>query len=135
MADFAKAGEWLAFAEMDLNSAKYLLGMRPVPTEIICYHCQQSAEKCLKGLLVLNEIQYPKIHDLVELCRLCEPFVSDNNILRVTCLPLNVYGIQPRYPIHVEITEQQMKAALANAKTLLELLRPLFKENEPDAER
>ena len=29
--------EWLEFAAMDLDSAQFLLGMRPVPVEIICY--------------------------------------------------------------------------------------------------
>ena len=33
--------EWLEFAAMDLDSAQFLLGMRPVPVEIICYHCEQ----------------------------------------------------------------------------------------------
>lgn len=41
--------EWLEFAAMDLDSAQFLLGMRPVPVEIICYHCEQAAEKLLKA--------------------------------------------------------------------------------------
>jgi HEPN domain-containing protein len=63
--------EWLGFAEMDLSSAEFLTGKRPLPLEIICFHCQQSAEKCLKGLLVINTIQPPKTHDLRELYNLC----------------------------------------------------------------
>ena len=39
------SSEWLDLAEMDLGAAEYLLGMRPVPVEIICYHCEQAAEK------------------------------------------------------------------------------------------
>jgi hypothetical protein len=31
------AREWLVFAEMDVNSAGYLINMRPRPDEIICY--------------------------------------------------------------------------------------------------
>jgi HEPN domain-containing protein len=58
------AKEWLSYAEMDLSSAEFLLGKRPLPLEIICYHCQQSAEKCLKGLLVLKNQMPPKTHDL-----------------------------------------------------------------------
>ena len=45
------SSEWLDLAEMDLGAAEYLLGMRPVPVEIICYHCEQAAEKMLKGTL------------------------------------------------------------------------------------
>ena len=44
MDNLARAQEWQRLAEMDLVSAEYLMGMRPVPVEIICYHCQQSAK-------------------------------------------------------------------------------------------
>ncbi|MCD4692773.1 MAG: HEPN domain-containing protein [Calditrichales bacterium] len=39
------ANEWFEIANMDLSSASFLKNMQPVPIEIICYHCQQSAEK------------------------------------------------------------------------------------------
>ncbi len=55
--------EWQRLAEMDLNSAEYLLNMCPTPLEIICYHCQQAAEKYLKGYLVFHGMNPPKIHD------------------------------------------------------------------------
>ncbi len=42
------AKEWFKIAESDLSSAAFLQKMRPTPVEIICYHCQQSAEKYLK---------------------------------------------------------------------------------------
>ena len=48
------AHEWFRYAAQDLSSANYLRGMQPVPLEIICYHCQQSIEKYLKGFICLN---------------------------------------------------------------------------------
>lgn len=60
----AEAREWQRLASMDLNAAEHLLNMRPTPYEIICFHCQQSAEKYLKGYLVIHDITPPKIHDL-----------------------------------------------------------------------
>ncbi|WP_282433370.1 HEPN domain-containing protein [Desulfosporosinus sp. FKA] len=42
-------------AETGLQSALFLLNMHPAPLEIICYHCQQSAEKYLKGYIALND--------------------------------------------------------------------------------
>ena len=48
------AQEWFMFATNDLKSAEFLLNMKPLPLEIICYHCQQSAEKYLKGYIALN---------------------------------------------------------------------------------
>lgn len=49
MDSIAQAQERIRFAKMDLDSAKYLLNMHPTPVEVICYHCQQSTEKYLKG--------------------------------------------------------------------------------------
>jgi hypothetical protein len=43
--------EWFLIADADLGSAGFLQNMKPIPIEIICYHCQQSAEKFLKGFL------------------------------------------------------------------------------------
>lgn len=63
--------EWLDLAQIDLASAEYLLGMRPLPIEIICYHCEQATEKLLKGILVYCGVDAPKTHDLVQLCKLC----------------------------------------------------------------
>ena len=37
--------EWLRFANMDLDAAKFSFKtMPPAPLEIICFHCQQAAE-------------------------------------------------------------------------------------------
>jgi HEPN domain-containing protein len=65
--------EWFTFADMDLDSAEYLQGMQPQPLEIICYHCQQSSEKYLKGYLIyIGVIEPPKTHDLDDLCKMCK---------------------------------------------------------------
>lgn len=38
--------EWIHFADMDVLSANYLNKIAyPKPMEIICFHCQQAAEK------------------------------------------------------------------------------------------
>jgi HEPN domain-containing protein len=73
------AKEWFAYAEIDLASAEFLLKMYPLPIAIICYHCQQSAEKCLKGLLALKDQIPPKTHDLPLLIDACKCYFSDNN--------------------------------------------------------
>ena len=65
------AKEWFRIAEMDINSAKHLQQMNPVPIEIICYHCQQSSEKFLKGFLAYNNHEVIKTYDLIVLNNLC----------------------------------------------------------------
>ena len=56
--------EWFEFAKRDLESAKFLMNMHPRPIEIICYHCEQSAEKYLKGYLIKAGNKIERTHDL-----------------------------------------------------------------------
>jgi HEPN domain-containing protein len=120
------AKEWFSFAEMDLSSAEFLLAKWPVPVAIICYHCQQSAEKCLKGLLVLKNQIPPKTHDLSLLMDLCKCFFPKIMSIAVQCTALNLYSSQPRYPREMLITEQGMKAAIENAKVVYAFVEPLI---------
>ena len=46
------AKEWFTYAERDFLTAEHLAKtLYPIPIEIVCYHCQQSAEKFLKGFI------------------------------------------------------------------------------------
>ena len=117
--EFEYVAEWFKFAGMDLASAEYLLGMQPQPYEIICYHCQQSAEKYLKGYLIYNGvIEPPKIHNLDDLCELCSDFDERFHEIGGACNVLTVYGIQPRYPNEIEILESDMQKALECARQI-----------------
>ena len=102
------SSEWLDLAEMDLGAAEYLLGMRPVPVEIICYHCEQAAEKMLKGTLAQFGMEPPKTHDLIQLCKLC--------------MELTPYGVQVRYPSHMELDESDMNCALRECRKIREFV-------------
>jgi HEPN domain-containing protein len=56
----AVAHEWTAKADNDLRSVEYLLKMENCPTDTICFHAQQSVEKCLKALLVAQGTGFKK---------------------------------------------------------------------------
>jgi HEPN domain-containing protein len=62
---------WFEFADMDLYAATVLSKSYPLPIEIVCFHCQQAAEKYLKAFLTANGIMPPKIHELPLLCSKC----------------------------------------------------------------
>lgn len=113
---------------MDLKSAEYLLSMHPVPVEVICYHCQQAAEKYLKGYLVLNGMNPPKIHDLDELCKHCLELSNIFNNIADQCSDLTAYGVQPRYPMEPMLEEQDMQQALNSAKTVRDLILKIAPE-------
>lgn len=61
----AVAQEWIAKAEDDLLNATHTptLGAR-CPTDTVCLHAQQCAEKYLRALLSLRVIDFARTHDL-----------------------------------------------------------------------
>ena len=62
------ADEWVEKAEADYKAAAALNRRRKEPLpDIVCYHCQQSAEKYLKAYLIAQSMPPPHIHDLVQL--------------------------------------------------------------------
>lgn len=115
--------EWFAYAKHDLDSANFLLSMKPVPIEIICFHCQQAAEKAIKTFMVAKNITIIKTHDLgilLEKCSTIEP--SFKNIL-VECSRLTDYAVQQRYPFSIEIEENDMRLALHDAQSILDFIQ------------
>jgi HEPN domain-containing protein len=135
MDSLTRAQEWQRFAEMDLSSAEYLLNMHPVPIEIICYHCQQSAEEYLKGYLVLHGVNPPKIHDLDELCKLCMQWSDTFEEIADQCSDLTVYGVQPRYPMELTLEKSDMQQALSSAKAIRSFVLTLIPEILPEAQK
>ena len=107
---------WVEKAENDLRNAEYVLGMEhDCPTDTVCFHCQQCAEKYLKALLVSRGIAFPKTHDLVVLVNLLGKDAGlDLNIADVQ--PLNRYSVEARYPGDwdpIDMPEAQEAARMA----------------------
>ncbi len=116
------AQEWFDIAEKDLSSAKYLRNMNPIPIEIICYHCQQSAENLLKGFLALNGHEIIKTHDLILLNKLCQEYDEEFKLIEEECLRLTDYGINIRYPYPMDLNESDMKLAIKDAEKIKEFI-------------
>ncbi len=63
--------QWVEKAEHDLRNAEHVLTLtEDCPTDTVCFHCHQCAEKYLKALLVAHGIAFPRTHDLVVLFNL-----------------------------------------------------------------
>lgn len=112
--------EWLAYAKTDLEAAQFLLAMRPKPLEIICYHCQQSAEKALKALFVKNNKPIKKTHDLLLLLQDAKNFI-DAAAMKIDCAELTNYSIVTRYPYSFgdSIDDSRTNKAIASAERIL----------------
>lgn len=113
---------WCDFAKDDLITAKYLLGLHPLKLEIICYHCQQSAEKILKGFLIDKNTDPPKTHDLRLLRRMCGKIADGFDEIEESCIRLTAYGVQPRYPMEIDLTESDMRQAIEDADHIMSFI-------------
>ena len=120
---------WLAFARTDFESAKYLMGapFHPRPLNVICYNCQQAAEKAVKALIVYFGSQggMPKVHDISFLLNQIKNVVKETKNIEIepellmTANFLSKYGVAPRYPNEIEVDEAQVKKALADSEKIL----------------
>ena len=114
--------DWLRFASDDINCAKHSLSMHPVPIEIVCYHCEQAAEKALKGYLIYQNVEPPRTHILKLLCKMCADIDETFEEISEQCGNLTPYAVQARYPHEIHITESDMKKAILNADRVLEFI-------------
>ncbi|MDR1832572.1 MAG: HEPN domain-containing protein [Fusobacteriaceae bacterium] len=126
MPDLETAKLWMKFARDDLSFAKHGLTMRPVPMEIICYHCQQTAEKAFKSVLAYYEETIPKTHDLAYLLALCETYNKCVLDLADEAMRLTKYAVAARYPEEIDILESDMDLALADAETIFVLIESIY---------
>ena len=125
----AELRQWIEIANSDLATAQYLAkNMWPVSYEIVCFHCQQSAEKYLKWVLVHHDIEPPKIHDLEELEKLCEKILPSFETLYEKCAVLSDYAVHSRYPNVKRLEKCDMEQALEYAMSIMEFVREQFPE-------
>lgn len=89
---------WLSKARHDLMSAQRLaVGDEPLLDTAI-YHCQQAAEKAVKGFLVYHDSRSQKTHDLALLILQAGRFTQDFAPLGNAADHLTRYAALFRYP-------------------------------------
>jgi HEPN domain-containing protein len=92
------AKQWIEKAKSDLLNADNNLAARQVPYDTVCFHCQQAAEKLLKGFLVARGCEYPITHNLFVLLEKVLEFDPAADSLREMLALLNPYSVEVRYP-------------------------------------
>lgn len=79
--------------------------------DLVCFHCQQAAEKYLKALLQELGLGIPRTHDLVSLLNLLLPHDTTLRLLRRGMRFLTQFAVDYRYPGE-NATKRQAEAAL-----------------------
>ena len=121
MSDLKLVKEWFRFATNDVIVARHCYqDLYPKQTEIACYHCQQCAEKALKGFLIFKEIEPPKIHILPQLCQMCIALETSFTTILDACNYLTQFGSATRYPHELSPDDHVAESAITKANDVLQ---------------
>ncbi|MCD8152853.1 MAG: HEPN domain-containing protein [Clostridiales bacterium] len=115
--------EWYDLAVTDLGVAKHLNSTYyPKPLEIICYHCQQAAEKNIKALIMYYGAQsgMPKLHDLSFLLNQIKNQVEIEDKFYEYADTLTPYGVSIRYPNELFLEERHADKAIQYADEIVQ---------------
>ncbi len=126
---------WYEMAAMDLGVARHLdRTYYPKPLEIICYHCQQSAEKVIKALIVYYGAEggIPKLHDLSFLLNQIKNKVPIEDKFYDYADALSPYGVAVRYPNEMYLEERHAREALQYAGEIFQWVKEILEEKSAD---
>jgi HEPN domain-containing protein len=120
---------WLIKAKNDLFAAKQLSEEKEIYGDVAIYHCQQSAEKAIKGFLILHNQNFPRTHDIRLLVQLAISINSSFEAYQDTSELLTPYATEFRYPSDVmEPTAEELEEALVKADEFFSFIISLLPE-------
>jgi HEPN domain-containing protein len=115
---------WLEKAAEDLNTVE-ILWDEDGPNTVICFHCQQCAEKALKSFLVAQKKEPPKTHDLEKLLSLATEIDVDFKDYAPECASLTRFYFEVRYPgdHFLHFSRQDAKRAKEHAESVYKFVK------------
>lgn len=119
---------WLNAARLDRDAAVACLAAAPALPLPAAFHCQQAAEKLLKGFLILAARPFRKTHDMAELIDAVAPLYPDIAGLISEMQDWTRWAITARYPPPGGVGEpepaiDELTRAIASVDTLVRALR------------
>ncbi len=120
---------WIVKAQHDLLAAQKLSSDAEIYADIAIYHCQQSAEKAIKGFLILHDRAFPRTHDLrllVQLALVINPSFQDYQEAAELLTP---YATAFRYPSDVmQPTAEELQEAIEGASEIFNFVTSLLSD-------
>jgi HEPN domain-containing protein len=103
--------EWVRKAEADHDTARTMSRKRPPRHDVVCFHCQQCAEKYLKALLEELGLPVPRTHELDSILGRLLPHHATLRSVRRGMDFLTQFAVDTRYPGE-NATRRKAEAAL-----------------------
>jgi HEPN domain-containing protein len=114
---------WLVKALHDLATARKAASQPDPYLDTAIYHCQQAAEKAVKGFLAFHDQPPVRTHDIELLLSLADPFETAFAVRFEAAERLTRYATQYRYPGDVmEPDQDEFDQALADAEGLFQFV-------------
>lgn len=117
---------WLAKARHDLESASRLAAGPDPILDTAIYHCQQAAEKAIKGYLVYCDRVFDKTHDLNVLIKAALPFHPGFADWLEVGVELTPYATEYRYPGAEDPDLEEYEQAFRSAARFLDFVLSLL---------
>lgn len=110
---------WLAKAAQDLRGAEHDFSATPPLLDDAVFHCQQAAEKSLKGFLTWHDTPFRKTHSLEEVGEQCLGIDPSLKPIIDRAIPMTEYAWKFRYPGELdEPTLEEAQQALEIARSV-----------------
>jgi len=121
---------WLQKASRDLMAADADITHHHPLTEDALFHCQQAAEKSMKGFLTAHDRIFRRTHDLDELARACESIDASLAEVLVPARDLTVFAWEFRYPGDLaEPPLEEAREGMALARRVFQAIVDRLPEN------
>jgi HEPN domain-containing protein len=117
--------DWLTRASHDLSAARALSALEQPLLDAAIYHCQQAAEKTVKGWLQLQDDPFPKTHDVEDLVNQAAKVEEDFKQFATAAAVLTPYVSAFRYPggSHEPMpSREEFDEALQHAQTIYDFV-------------
>ena len=118
---------WLVKAQHDLAAARKLSAEPDPYLDTAIYHCQQAAEKVVKGFLVFHDQDFEKTHNIRFLVTLAIPVESEFSSWLEAAKRLTPYSGMFRYPgERLEPDQPEFEQAMKAAEELYNFVLSLL---------
>jgi len=118
--------EWIQKAENDFLAVEILMRAETCPLDVLCFHCQQTAEKYMKAILVERQKRVRKIHDLQALLDECLDLAPELESVSGDILDLQSYGPEVRYPGWPDISVDDLPRVMQMMERIRRQIRGYF---------
>ena len=89
---------WLIKSRNDLTAAREIGALPHGPLDTAIYHCQQAAEKAVKGFLAFHDHRLERSHDVERLVDLAGSYHASFAKWQEAAITLTPYATAYRYP-------------------------------------